>query len=242
MPAGEVQLVSLVKRFESFTAVDGIDLDIPSGEFFSLLGPSGCGKTTTLRMIAGFEQPDAPARCASTASTWPAPPRTAGRSTRCSRATRCSRTCGCTTTSRSGCGARTSTGRDPAPRGRRRSSSSSSSASRRRKPAPAVRRAAAAGRAGPRARAAARRAAARRAARGARRQAATAAAGRAQAAAGAGRHHLPLRDARPGGSAHDERPHRRDEPRPRRAVRPAARGVRGARPPRSSPTSSASPT
>ena len=57
MPAGEVQLVSLVKRFEGFTAVDGIDLDIPSGEFFSLLGPSGCGKTTTLRMIAGFEHP-----------------------------------------------------------------------------------------------------------------------------------------------------------------------------------------
>jgi spermidine/putrescine transport system ATP-binding protein len=38
-------------------AVDGIDVDIPGGEFFSLLGPSGCGKTTTLRMIAGFEQP-----------------------------------------------------------------------------------------------------------------------------------------------------------------------------------------
>ena len=38
-------------------AVDGIDLEIPGGEFFSLLGPSGCGKTTTLRLIAGFEQP-----------------------------------------------------------------------------------------------------------------------------------------------------------------------------------------
>ena len=37
--------------------MDGIDLHVPSGEFFSLLGPSGCGKTTTLRMIAGFEQP-----------------------------------------------------------------------------------------------------------------------------------------------------------------------------------------
>src|SRR5207248_7605531 len=37
--------------------VDGIDLHIPAGEFFSLLGPSGCGKTTTLRLIAGFEQP-----------------------------------------------------------------------------------------------------------------------------------------------------------------------------------------
>src|SRR6185295_9690709 len=38
-------------------AVAGINVDMPSGEFFSLLGPSGCGKTTTLRMIAGFEQP-----------------------------------------------------------------------------------------------------------------------------------------------------------------------------------------
>jgi spermidine/putrescine transport system ATP-binding protein len=55
--SGEVELVSLVKKFESFVAVDGIDLNIPAGEFFSLLGPSGCGKTTTLRMIAGFEQP-----------------------------------------------------------------------------------------------------------------------------------------------------------------------------------------
>jgi spermidine/putrescine transport system ATP-binding protein len=54
---GEVQLVELVKRFEDVTAVDGIDLDIPGGEFFALLGPSGCGKTTTLRLVAGFEQP-----------------------------------------------------------------------------------------------------------------------------------------------------------------------------------------
>jgi spermidine/putrescine transport system ATP-binding protein len=54
---GEVQLVDLVKRFADVIAVDGINLDMPSGEFFSMLGPSGCGKTTTLRMIAGFEQP-----------------------------------------------------------------------------------------------------------------------------------------------------------------------------------------
>src|SRR5581483_6149127 len=53
---GRIELRSLTKRFEE-TAVDSIDLDIASGEFFSLLGPSGCGKTTTLRMIAGFEQP-----------------------------------------------------------------------------------------------------------------------------------------------------------------------------------------
>jgi spermidine/putrescine transport system ATP-binding protein len=56
---GRVELVDLVKRFGDITAVDGISLDISPGEFFSLLGPSGCGKTTTLRMIAGFERPDA---------------------------------------------------------------------------------------------------------------------------------------------------------------------------------------
>ena len=55
--AGEVKVVDLVKRFGDVTAVDGITLHMPSGEFFSMLGPSGCGKTTTLRMIAGFEQP-----------------------------------------------------------------------------------------------------------------------------------------------------------------------------------------
>jgi spermidine/putrescine transport system ATP-binding protein len=54
---GEVRLVGLVKRFEDVTAVDGIDLEVPGGEFFALLGPSGCGKTTTLRLVAGFEQP-----------------------------------------------------------------------------------------------------------------------------------------------------------------------------------------
>jgi spermidine/putrescine transport system ATP-binding protein len=56
---GAVRLVGLEKRFEGSHAVRGIDLDIDAGEFFSLLGPSGCGKTTTLRMIAGFEEPSA---------------------------------------------------------------------------------------------------------------------------------------------------------------------------------------
>ncbi|WP_070988527.1 ABC transporter ATP-binding protein [Halofilum ochraceum] len=55
---GTIELLDLTKRFGAHTAVDGINMDIPSGEFFSMLGPSGCGKTTTLRMIAGFEQPD----------------------------------------------------------------------------------------------------------------------------------------------------------------------------------------
>jgi spermidine/putrescine transport system ATP-binding protein len=56
--AGALSLTGLVKRFGEEVAVDGLDLEIGEGEFFSLLGSSGCGKTTTLRMIAGFEQPD----------------------------------------------------------------------------------------------------------------------------------------------------------------------------------------
>jgi spermidine/putrescine transport system ATP-binding protein len=52
-----VDLRGVTKRFGSFTAVDDLDLTLAHGEFFTLLGPSGCGKTTTLRMIAGFEQP-----------------------------------------------------------------------------------------------------------------------------------------------------------------------------------------
>jgi ABC-type spermidine/putrescine transport systems, ATPase components len=55
---GAVELVHLRKQFGEVTAVDGIDVSIEAGEFFSLLGPSGCGKTTTLRLIAGFERPD----------------------------------------------------------------------------------------------------------------------------------------------------------------------------------------
>ena len=57
MAGGEIRVVDLVKRFGEFTAVDGISMQMPGGEFCSMLGPSGCGKTTTLRMIAGFEQP-----------------------------------------------------------------------------------------------------------------------------------------------------------------------------------------
>lgn len=54
-----VNLRGLSRRFGSVVAVDGIDLAIRDGEFFSMLGPSGSGKTTVLRMIAGFETPDA---------------------------------------------------------------------------------------------------------------------------------------------------------------------------------------
>jgi putative spermidine/putrescine transport system ATP-binding protein len=52
-----VSLQKVVKRFGDVTAVDGVDLEVREGEFFSMLGPSGSGKTTCLRMIAGFEQP-----------------------------------------------------------------------------------------------------------------------------------------------------------------------------------------
>ncbi len=54
---GSVHLRDLVKRFGTVAAVDGINIDVEPGEFLSLLGPSGCGKTTTLRMLAGFEEP-----------------------------------------------------------------------------------------------------------------------------------------------------------------------------------------
>jgi spermidine/putrescine transport system ATP-binding protein len=58
-PAGlaAVELIGVTKRFGDVTAVDHMTLRIANGTFYSLLGPSGCGKTTTLRMIAGFEQP-----------------------------------------------------------------------------------------------------------------------------------------------------------------------------------------
>ena len=52
-----VRLEAVTKRFGDFVAVRSLDLEIEPGEFFTLLGPSGCGKTTTLRMVAGFEEP-----------------------------------------------------------------------------------------------------------------------------------------------------------------------------------------
>src|SRR3954453_14668600 len=54
----DVVLEGVTKRYDEVLAVRGVDLAVKRGEFVSLLGPSGCGKTTTLRLIAGFEQPD----------------------------------------------------------------------------------------------------------------------------------------------------------------------------------------
>jgi spermidine/putrescine transport system ATP-binding protein len=58
VPAGaDLELKNIRKEFPGFTAIEDLDLHIPAGEFFALLGPSGCGKTTTLRIIAGLEEP-----------------------------------------------------------------------------------------------------------------------------------------------------------------------------------------
>src|SRR5690242_11866448 len=54
----DVEFRAITKRFGTLVAVNGVSLKVRKGEFLSLLGPSGCGKTTSLRMIAGFEQPD----------------------------------------------------------------------------------------------------------------------------------------------------------------------------------------
>jgi len=55
----DLRLEGVTKRFGSFVAVDDLTITVPSGSFFALLGPSGCGKTTTLRMVAGLEDPTA---------------------------------------------------------------------------------------------------------------------------------------------------------------------------------------
>lgn len=58
MESPAIDIRRLVKKFEDTPAVDSIDLSVPQGAFLVLLGPSGCGKTTTLRMLAGLEEPD----------------------------------------------------------------------------------------------------------------------------------------------------------------------------------------
>jgi len=54
----DIEFRTVTKRFGALTAVNAVSFQVRKGEFLSLLGPSGCGKTTSLRMIAGFEQPD----------------------------------------------------------------------------------------------------------------------------------------------------------------------------------------
>ena len=101
MKGGAIRLEKLVKSFDGVPAVTGIDLDIPAGQFYSLLGASGCGKTTTLRMIAGFEKPDS-GRIELDGRDVQAIHRINVPSTRSSRPMHCFRSCRCGTTSRSG--------------------------------------------------------------------------------------------------------------------------------------------
>ena len=91
MPTVDVKLVDVVKQFGEAVAVDHINLEVQTGEFFSLLGPSGCGKTTTLRMIGGFEAPTS-GSSSSRARTSPGCRPTSATSTPSSRTTPCSRT------------------------------------------------------------------------------------------------------------------------------------------------------
>ena len=89
---GEIVLEHVSKSFGSVVAVDDVAFTIPGGSFFSMLGPSGCGKTTTLRMIAGFEEPDAGRVLLAGRRHHLGAAAPSGTSTWCSRPTACSRT------------------------------------------------------------------------------------------------------------------------------------------------------
>ena len=241
MTGGHIGLHQLAKAFDGVPAVTGIDLDIPAGQFYSLLGASGCGKTTTLRMIAGFEKPDSgphrarrPRRRRRSAAPSPgqhrlpdlrAVPVHVGVGQRRVRAEV----------------PEVIQGGDQAPR-RRGARPGADGQVRQAQTRPAVGRAAAAGRPGAGAGAAPAGAAARRAARRAGCQAAQAVTARVAGGAARGRDHVRLRDARPGGSAHDERPDRGARRRPGRAGRARRRRSTRRRRRPSSRASSARPT
>ena len=240
MAGGEIELIKLIKQFAEVTAVDGIDLHMPGGEFFSLLGPSGCGKTTTLRMIAGFEQPTEGEILLDGDDMAYTPPHQRNVNTvfqnyalfphlnvydNVAFGLQPPKTAESTRSRRASA----------------RRSSWSSCRLREAQAGPALGRPAAARCAGPRARAEPGRAPAGRAAGRARREAPQAAADRAEVAPAAGRHHVPLRDARPGGGADDERPDRRHDDGGSSRSAPPQEVYEEPRP-RSSPTSWASRT
>ena len=221
----DIRLVGLVKRFGDFAAVDHIDLDIAHGEFFTMLGPSGSGKTTTLRLIAGFDAPDAGRVELARRGRRAAP---------AVRARRQHRLPGLRAVpAHERAGQRRLRPEDqegrPRPSAARRAQEALEMVRLHdvggRRPEPALRRPAPARRARARDRQPPARAAARRAARRARPEAARGDAGRAQADPAGGRDHVRLRDARPGRGALDERPDRRLQRR--------AGSSRSARPPRS---------
>ena len=222
-----VRLRGLRKAYGDVVAVDGVDLEIAEGEFFTLLGPSGSGKTTTLRLIAGFERPDEgtvelAGRDVSNVPPYARDVNTVFQDyalfphmTIAENVAYGLRVKGVPRRERE---ARVEDVLAPdAPAGRRQAQAG-----------PALRRPAAAGRARPRARQPARGAAARRAARRARPEAPPGDAALPQEPAAGPRDHVRLRHARPGRGADDERPPGRLQPRPDRAARRSRRGLRAA--------------
>ena len=95
----EIKLRGITRAWGSFVGVDAIDLEVRDKEFMVFLGPSGCGKTTTMRMIAGLEEPDCRAKSESMASWSPMSMRATATSPWFSRAMRSIPTCRSTRTS-----------------------------------------------------------------------------------------------------------------------------------------------
>ena len=238
MAGGEVQLVDLVKRFGDFTAVAGVNLEMPSGEFFSLLGPSGCGKTTSLRMIAGFERPTEGQILLDGVDMAQTPPHKRNVNTVFQNYALFPHL---TVEENVAFGLKYQKASKEETRDRVGKAlelvqmTQFDEAS----PQPALGRAATARRAGPRPDPQPEGPAAGRAARRPGREAPQAAADRAEGPAGRGRHHVHLRHARPGRGADDVGPHRGDVPGPRRAGRAVRRRSTSLPRPPTSRTSSA---
>ena len=218
MAGGEVQLVDLVKRFGDFTAVAGVNLEMPSGEFFSLLGPSGCGKTTSLRMIAGFERPTEGQILLDGVDMAQTPPHKRNVNTVFQNYALFPHL---TVEENVAFGLKYQKASKEETRDRVGKALELVQMTQfaKRRPEPALGRAATARGAGPRPDPQPEGPAAGRAARRPGREAPQAVADRAESPAGRGRHHVHLRHARPGRGADDVRPHRGDVPGPRRAGR-----------------------
>ena len=207
----DIEIEHVTKRFGDFTAVKDMNLKIRKGEFFSMLGPSGCGKTTTLRMVAGFEQPTEGEIYVANAPVAGVPPyrrpvNTVFQNYALFPHLNVWENVAFGLKRQKVPEAEIKTARARGARDGRDGSDDPAQAE------PALGRPAAARGARARPRQPAHRAAPRRAPRRPRRQAAQGHAARAQEAAERRRHHLHLRDPRPGRGAHHERPARRHEP------------------------------